>query len=36
MSMTAPGCGMSDVLKDDAHARVQTVPGVTDVDVELV
>ena len=36
MSMTAPGCGMGDVLKDDARARVQTVPGVSEVDVELV
>ena len=36
MSMTAPGCGMGDVLKDDAHARVQSVPGVNDVDIELI
>jgi probable FeS assembly SUF system protein SufT len=36
MSMTAPGCGMGDVLKDDARTRVQTVPGVSEVDVELV
>ena len=36
MSMTAPGCGMGDVLRDDALARVQTVPGVSDVDIELV
>jgi probable FeS assembly SUF system protein SufT len=36
MSMTAPGCGMGDVLRDDARARVQTIPGVSDVDVELV
>lgn len=36
MSMTAPGCGMGDVLRDDALARVRAVPGVTDVDVELV
>ena len=36
MSMTAPGCGMGDVLKDDAVTRVQTIPGVTEVDVELV
>lgn len=36
MSMTAPGCGMGDVLKDDARARVQTIPGVSDVDIELV
>ena len=36
MSMTAPGCGMGDVLKDDARARVQTVAGVSEVDIELV
>lgn len=36
MSMTAPGCGMGDVLKDDARSRVQTVPGVSEVEVELV
>jgi metal-sulfur cluster biosynthetic enzyme len=36
MSMTAPGCGMGDVLKDDARLRVQSVPGVSDVDIELV
>jgi metal-sulfur cluster biosynthetic enzyme len=36
MSMTAPGCGMGDVLKNDAQAEVKLVPGVSDVDVELV
>ena len=36
MSMTAPGCGMGDVLREDALARVAAVPGVSDVDVELV
>ncbi len=36
MSMTAPGCGMGDILSDDVRARVQTVPGVAEVDVELV
>lgn len=36
MSMTAPGCGMGDVLKEDARARVQVVPGVAEVDVEIV
>lgn len=36
MSMTAPGCGMGDVLKEDARAKVQAVPGVTQVDVEIV
>lgn len=36
MSMTAPGCGMGDVLKADAEARVRRIPGVAHVDVELV
>ena len=36
MSMTAPGCGMGDVLREDARARVAQVPGVGEVDVELV
>ncbi len=36
MSMTAPGCGMGDVLKDDAHRRVAAIPGVSDVEVELI
>ena len=36
LSMTAPGCGMGDVLKEDARARVQAIPGVSDVDIELV
>jgi len=36
MSMTAPGCGMGDVLKEDARARIQAVPGVAEVDVEIV
>ena len=36
MSMTAPGCGMGDVLKVDAQQRVAALPGVSDVEVELV
>lgn len=36
MSMTAPGCGMGDVLRDDATRAVAAVPGVDEVDVSLV
>jgi probable FeS assembly SUF system protein SufT len=36
MSMTAPGCGMGDVLKEDVRARLQTLPGVSQVNVEIV
>lgn len=36
MSMTAPGCGMGDVLMEDARVAAQSVPGVSRVDIELV
>ena len=36
MSMTAPGCGMGDILRADALRAVQAVPGVDEVDVTLV
>ena len=36
MSITAPGCGMGDVLKADAYRKVREVVGVTDVDIEIV
>lgn len=36
MSMTAPGCGMGDVLRGDALAVVQAISGVDDVEVEVV
>jgi probable FeS assembly SUF system protein SufT len=36
MSMTAPGCGMGDVLTAAARDRVLTAPGVSEVNVELV
>ena len=36
MSMTAPGCGMGDVLRGDAARAVLAVPGVGDVEVNLV
>jgi probable FeS assembly SUF system protein SufT len=36
MSMTAPGCGMGDILKADAAKAAGMVRGVGDVQVELV
>jgi probable FeS assembly SUF system protein SufT len=36
MSMTAPGCGMGDILRQDAAAAATSVAGVSDVQVELV
>ena len=36
MTLTAPGCGMGDILVDDVAAKVRLVPTVENVDVELV
>jgi probable FeS assembly SUF system protein SufT len=36
MTMTAPGCGMGDVLRADAERAVLAVPGVDEVIVNLV
>jgi probable FeS assembly SUF system protein SufT len=36
MTMTAPGCGMGDVLSVDATNAVAALPGVDDVEVTLV
>ena len=36
MSMTAPGCGMGDVLADDAERIVAALAGVDAVEVRLV
>jgi len=36
MTMTAPGCGMGEILKQDVERRAATVPGVKEVDVEIV
>jgi probable FeS assembly SUF system protein SufT len=36
MSMTAPGCGMGEILRADAARAVLAVPGVDDVEVTLV
>jgi probable FeS assembly SUF system protein SufT len=36
MSMTAPGCGMGNVLKADVESRLSRLPGVNEVHVEVV
>jgi probable FeS assembly SUF system protein SufT len=35
-TLTAPGCGMGDVLKDDIRAKLLTVPGIEDADVQVL
>lgn len=36
MTLTAPGCGMGEIIRQDVVSRVASVPGVDEVDVELV
>ena len=36
MTMTAPGCGMGGVLKDDVERKVRALPGVGSVQVDVV
>jgi probable FeS assembly SUF system protein SufT len=36
MTMTAPGCGMSDVLKADIQRKLSSVSSVKEVNVEVV
>jgi metal-sulfur cluster biosynthetic enzyme len=36
MSMTAPGCGMGNVLKADVESKLAALPEVKEVQVEVV
>ena len=36
MTLTAPGCGMGDILVQDAQEKIAAIPTVSDVRVELV
>lgn len=36
MTLTAPGCGMGQVLADDVDATVRRIPGVDKVEVDVV
>ncbi len=36
MTLTAPGCGMGEVLVEDVKRRVRQVPSVNEVEVDLV
>jgi probable FeS assembly SUF system protein SufT len=36
MTLTAPGCGMGDVLRADAERKIASIPGIKAVDVQMV
>lgn len=36
MTLTAPGCGMGPVIAGEAQTRIQNIPSVSDVHVEMI
>ena len=36
MTLTAPGCGMGQIIADEAKRLIEAVPGVAEADVQLV
>ena len=36
MTLTAPGCGMCDILVEDVCTKVEMIPTVAEADVDLV
>ena len=36
MSLTAPGCGMGDWLKQDIKNKLAVIPGIKEVNVDVV
>jgi len=36
MTLTAPGCGMGDIIAQDAKCRIESVPGIVSAHVEVV
>jgi metal-sulfur cluster biosynthetic enzyme len=36
MTLTAPGCGMGDILMEDVREKIEIVPTIERADVELV
>lgn len=36
MTLTAPGCGMGEILVDDVRSKLEMIPTVAEADVDLV
>jgi metal-sulfur cluster biosynthetic enzyme len=36
MTLTAPACGMGEILVDDVRSKIEMIPTVAEADVELV
>ncbi len=36
MTLTAPGCGMGDILVDDAREKLEMIPTIVEADIDMV
>ena len=36
MTLTAPACGMGEILVEDVRSKIELIPTVAEADVELV
>jgi metal-sulfur cluster biosynthetic enzyme len=36
MTLTSPGCPLGPVIRGEAYAKLKALPGIKDVDVEIV
>ncbi|WP_329742715.1 putative Fe-S cluster assembly protein SufT [Dyella sp. A6] len=36
LTLTAPGCGMGDILVDDVRTKIELIPTVSEADIDLV
>ena len=36
MTLTAPGCGMGDILVEDVRSKIELLPAIDEADVDLV
>jgi len=36
MTLTAPGCGMGEILVEDVRSKLELLPAIAEADVELV
>jgi len=36
LTLTAPGCGMGDILVDNARTKLEMIPAIAEADIDLV
>jgi metal-sulfur cluster biosynthetic enzyme len=36
LTLTAPGCGMGDIMVEDARTKLELIPTITEAQIDLV